>query len=96
MSLTSVMVEAKDVKNIMQDPQTIVKKGAIAPIDGVIVPYDLFRTYQINEFENKMNIDNLIECQQELNKKDSPDNYYGPLWFAGGVVVGLLSLRALR
>ena len=83
-------------KGIGGPAQVVLKKGSTAPIDGVLVPYDLFREYEINEMSGNMVRQDLESCLNE--KKDaSPDfRFLTPLWFIGGFVVGALATGALR
>ena len=88
------MAEAK--KGIGGPAQVIVKKGFSAPFDGVLVPYDLFREYEINELDSDMVRKQVMECEA-ANKKLGPESsFVSPIWFLGGFLVGVLATGALR
>ena len=76
--------------------QVTLKKGSTAPIDGVLVPYDLFREYEINELEGDMVRKELSECERTSKSVGPESSFLSPLWFVGGFFVGALATGALR
>lgn len=84
-------------KSIGGPAQLVLKKNSPAPYDGVLVPYDLFREYEINEMASNVVRQDLEECSRQIGKQTLDAGVFlSPLWFIGGFVVGALATGALR
>ena len=90
---TNVMGESKGIGG---PAQVVLKKGFAAPYDGVLVPNDLFREYEINELGSNAVRKSLEECLENKNGPVSESVMLAPLWVIGGFVVGALATGALR
>jgi len=86
--MNPISVTAGD--ELLKDPQKILKPGEKAPFQGVLVPYDIFREYQVTEFETNILRHKSSDCEKELSELKTEPSIIQPLWFIGGFILGLL------
>lgn len=77
--------------NVMaaNEPQKRLNIGEKAPYTGVLVPDDLFRHYQITDFEQALLKNRAEQCETAMTELKPETNWVAPLSFVGGLVLGI-------
>lgn len=78
------------------DKQMNLKQNEKAPFAGVLVPYDLFRDYQVNDLELNILRKRATDCESSLLEIKQEPNVIQPLWFLGGFLLGAVVLSEAR
>jgi len=89
------MIQTSDI-NAASEKQVALKMGNRAPFHGVLVPEDMFRIYQVNDFEVAILRDQSAACEKAMEDKKPDTNIFQPLYFIGGLIIGGYAVAHLK